>query len=310
MHAHFTHHRVLCHDAGNPQGKPVVFLHGGPGGGTSPDFRRYFDPKVYRIVVFDQRGCGKSTPHASLEENTTWELVADIERLREHLQIPRWQVFGGSWGSTLSLVYAINHPERVTELVLRGIFMLRQQELKFYYQEGSSWIYPDAFEPYLEHIPKSERHDLMTAYHKRLTSPDEKVRLAAAREWTRWEMATSKLFPDQAAIDKADDAKYALAFARIENHFFMNKGWFPQDDYILRNVDKIRHIPAVIVQGRYDSVCPVRSAFDLFRVWPESDLVIVQDAGHAAAEPGIRSELIKACDRFGSTSVSPSAKAA
>ncbi|KAM3570713.1 hypothetical protein VYU27_007237 [Nannochloropsis oceanica] len=227
-------HTLYWEESGNPQGKPVVFLHGGPGGGTAPDFRRYFDPAVYRIVIFDQRGCGRSTPHASLEENTTWDMVEDIEKLRLHLGIDRWTVFGGSWGSTLSLTYAITHPERVTELVLRGIFMLRHKELAWYYQEGASWIYPDAFEPYLEHIPEAERGDLMLAYNKRLTSPDARVRLPAAREWTRWEMATSRLIPDQVVINKADDDDFSLAFARIENHFFINRGFFPYDDWILK----------------------------------------------------------------------------
>ena len=291
-------HTLYYEQSGNPNGKPVVFLHGGPGGGTNPKCRRFFDPSVYRIVLFDQRGCGKSTPHAELTDNTTWHLVADIERLREHLGIARWQVFGGSWGSTLSLAYAQTHPDKVTELVLRGIFMLRRWELEWFYQRGCDALYPDAWEAYLAAIPETERGDLMSAYHRRLTSPDPQVRLNAARAWSVWEGATSFLYQDDAYIHGSSEDEFALAFARIECHYFVNGGFFEHDDQLLRNVDRIRRIPAVIVQGRYDVVCPMRSAWDLHRAWPEASLHVVQDAGHSAFEPGIAHELVEATDRF------------
>ncbi len=292
-------HTLYYEQSGNPDGKPVVFLHGGPGGGTNPKCRRFFDPKVYRIVLFDQRGCGQSTPHAELRENTTWDLVADIERVREHLGIDRWQVFGGSWGSTLALAYAQSHPDKVTELVLRGIFMLRRWELEWFYQKGADALYPDAWETFLNAIPEVERGDLMSAYHRRLTSNDPAVRVAAARAWSVWEGSTSYLYQDPASIGSHDEDAFALAFARIECHYFVNGGFFEQADQLLRNVDRIRKIPAVIVQGRYDVVCPLRSAWDLHRAWPEADLRIVQDAGHSAFEPGNLHELIEATDRFG-----------
>jgi proline iminopeptidase len=292
-------HTLYYEQSGNPNGKPVVFLHGGPGGGTNPKCRRFFDPAVYRIVLFDQRGCGKSTPHAELTDNTTWHLVSDIERLREHLGIAQWQVFGGSWGSTLSLAYAQTHPDKVTELVLRGIFMLRRWELEWFYQKGCDALYPDAWETYLAAIPEVERGDLMSAYHRRLTSSDAKTRLDAARAWSIWEGATSFLYQDDAFISSSGEDEFALAFARIECHYFVNGGFFEHDDQLLRNVDRIRKIPAVIVQGRYDVVCPMRSAWDLHRAWPEADLRIVQDAGHSAFEPGIAQALIEATDRFG-----------
>jgi proline iminopeptidase len=291
-------HTLYYEQCGNPNGKPVVFLHGGPGGGTNSKCRRFFDPAVYRIVLFDQRGCGKSTPHAELTDNTTWHLVSDIERLREHLGIGRWQVFGGSWGSTLALCYAQTHPDKVTELVLRGIFMLRRWELEWFYQKGCDALYPDAWETYLNAIPGVERGDLMSAYHRRLTSSDSKTRLDAARAWSVWEGATSFLYQDQSYISSSGEDEFALAFARIECHYFVNGGFFEHDDQLLRNVDRIRRIPAVIVQGRYDVVCPMRSAWDLHRAWPEADLRIVQDAGHSAFEPGIAHELIEATDRF------------
>lgn len=291
-------HEIYFEESGNPNGKPVVFLHGGPGGGTEPKQRRYFDPKAYRIVLFDQRGCGKSTPHASLEENTTWHLVGDIEKLREHLGIEKWVVFGGSWGSTLSIAYAETHPDRVLALVLRGIFLLRRQELEWFYQRGASAIYPDAWEPYEAHIPEAERGDMMAAYYKRLTSTDEKVRNDAARIWSVWEGKTSCLAPNNDLVERMAGDAFALAFARIECHYFVNGGWVEGDRGLLKNVDKIRQIPAVIVQGRYDVVCPMESAWALHRAWPEADLRIVQDAGHSAGEPGIAHELIEATDRF------------
>ena len=291
-------HTLYYEQSGNPNGKPVVFLHGGPGGGTNPKCRRFFDPFVYRIVLFDQRGCGKSTPHAELTDNTTWHRVSDIERLREHLGIARWQVFGGSWGSTLSLAYAQTHPDKVTELVLRGIFMLRRWELEWFYQKGCDALYPDAWETYLAAIPETERGDLMSAYHRRLTSADPQVRLRAARAWSVWEGATSFLYQDEGYINSSGEDEFALAFARIECHYFVNGGFFEHDDQLLRNVDRIRRIPTVIVQGRYDVVCPMRSAWDLHRAWPEAELRVVQDAGHSAFEPGITHELIEATDTF------------
>ncbi|NMW24517.1 prolyl aminopeptidase [Rhodanobacter soli] len=292
-------HTLYYEQSGNPNGKPVVFLHGGPGGGTNAKCRRFFDPAVYRIVLFDQRGCGKSTPHAELTDNTTWDLVADIERVREHLGIDRWQVFGGSWGSTLALAYAQTHPDKVSEMVLRGIFMLRRWELEWFYQKGCDALYPDAWETYLDAIPEVERGDLMSAYHRRLTSPDARTRTDAARAWSVWEGATSFLWQDKSHIESSAEDEFALAFARIECHYFVNGGFFEHDDQLLRNVERIRNIPAVIVQGRYDVVCPLRSAWDLHRAWPEADLHIVQDAGHSAFEPGIVHELVEATDRFG-----------
>ena len=293
-------HELYYEQSGNPQGKPVVFLHGGPGGGTDPRMRRFFDPEVYRIVLFDQRGCGKSTPHASLHENTTWHLVDDIEALREHLGIAAWQVFGGSWGATLALAYAQKHPARVTELVLRGIFMLRRSELEWFYQdsEGAAALFPDLWEQYLAPIPLDERYDLIRAYYRRLTSTDAAERNAAARAWSVWEGATSFLHLNPAYVSKFEESDYAAAFARIECHYFVNGGFFEVDDQLLRDVPRIRHIPCVIVQGRYDVVCPMRSAWALHRAWPESKLVIVPDAGHSAFEPGMAKALRAACDRF------------
>jgi proline iminopeptidase len=293
-------HEIHFEESGNPRGKPVVFLHGGPGAGTNAQMRRFFNPRRYRIVLFDQRGCGKSTPHASLEDNTTWDLVADTEKLREHLGIERWQVFGGSWGSTLALAYAQKHPDRVTELVLRGIFLLRRSELEWFYQssEGAASLFPDLWEQYIAAIPEEERYDLMRAYYRRLTSTDAKERNAAARAWSIWEGATSHLRTDPGYVAKFGDADYAAAFARIECHYFVNGGFLDGDDQLLRDVPKIRHIPAVIVQGRYDVVCPMRSAWHLHRAWPEAQLVIVPDAGHSAFEPGIAKALRKATDSY------------
>ena len=290
-------HRVYFEESGNPAGKPAVFLHGGPGAGCSPKARQFFDPAHYRIVLFDQRGCGRSTPHAELADNTTWHLVADMERLREHLGIERWLVFGGSWGSTLALAYAQTHPTRVSELVLRGIFMLRRWELEWFYQAGCDALFPDAWEEYLAAIPPAERGDLISAYHRRLTSPDEATRLAAARAWSVWEGATSFLHPDPAHIASSGEDQFALAFARIECHYFVNAGFFEVDGQLLRDAHRLRGIPATIVQGRYDVVCPLRSAWDLHCAWPEADLRIVADAGHSAFEPGITHELVQATDR-------------
>jgi proline iminopeptidase len=291
-------HELYFEESGNPKGKPVVFLHGGPGGGTEAKHRRYFDPAAYRIVLFDQRGCGKSTPFASLEANTTWDLVVDMERLRSHLEIERWQVFGGSWGSTLALAYAETHPERVSELVLRGIFLLRDEEIRWFYQEGASWLFPDAWHEYLTHIPPDERGDLLHAYYKRLTSNDPAVRSAAAKTWSVWEGRTSCLIPNAELIARTAGDDFSLAFARIECHYFTHGGWLRGERALLANGEKIRKIPGVIVQGRYDVVCPAKSAWDLHLAWPEADLRIVPDAGHAASEPGIVHELVSATDRF------------
>ncbi len=291
-------HTIYFEESGNPDGKPVVVLHGGPGGGSIPEYRQYFDPSQWRIVMFDQRGCGKSTPHAELEENTTWDLVSDIEKLRVKLGIDQWVVFGGSWGSTLSLAYSETHPERCKGLILRGIFMLRQKELLWFYQEGTSYIFPDAWEEYVKPIPPEERHDFIAAYYKRLTSPDLTTRLEAARAWSVWEASTSKLLQDPGLMQRFGQSNFADAFARIECHYFVNKGFFEPEDQLLRNVDRIRHLPGVIVQGRYDVVCPMISAWELHRAWPEAELIVVPDAGHSMSEPGIRSALIEATDQF------------
>jgi len=291
-------HEIHYEQCGNPEGKPAVFLHGGPGGGIVPEYRQFHDPKSYRVVLFDQRGSGQSTPHASLEANTTWDLIEDIEKLREHFGIEKWQVFGGSWGSTLALAYAETHPDRVTELVLRGIFLCRPKEIKWFYQEGTSWLFPDVWEEYVKVIPENERDDMVTAYYRRLTSDDRNVRLEAARAWSIWEGTTSKLFFDPESIEKFADPTFAEAFARIECHYFMNNCFFPTDNYLLDNIAKIRHIPGVIVQGRYDVVCPMTSAWDLHRAWPEADLHITPDAGHSVLEPGNASALVAATDRF------------
>ena len=293
-------HEIYYEESGNPRGKPVVFVHGGPGGGTDPRMRCFFDPKRYRIVLFDQRGCGKSRPHASLVDNTTWHLVEDMERLREHLGIGKWLVFGGSWGSTLALAYAETHPQRVSELVLRGIFMLRRWELDWFYQNpgGAAALYPDLWEHYVEPIPPQERGDMISAYYERLTSEDEHVLQRAAKAWSVWEGATSFLRVNADYVAKFQEDSYAAAFARIECHYFINKGFFKTDHQLIEEVVRIRHIPAVIVQGRYDVVCPMKSAWDLHRAWPEADLRIVPDAGHSAFEPGNLHELISATDRF------------
>lgn len=291
-------HEIYYEESGNPKGKPAVFVHGGPGGGTEGKHRRFFDPQKYRIVLFDQRGCGKSTPYANLENNTTWDLIEDMEKLRKHLSIHHWLVFGGSWGSTLALAYAETHPEVVTELILRGIFLLRKKEIDWFYQEGCDRLFPDAWEEYLAPIPAAERKDLVAAYYKRLTSSDKKVQAEAARAWSVWEGMTSKLIPDTKFIDHYGSDEFALAFARIECHYFTNKGFFKTDNWLIENVDKIRKIPSVIVQGRYDVVCPMDSAWALHRAWPEAELVIVPDAGHSAFEPNICKGLVAAADKF------------
>ncbi|GAB2511570.1 prolyl aminopeptidase [Nocardia heshunensis] len=288
--------------SGNPDGKPAVFLHGGPGGGTSPYHRQFFDPQAYKIVVFDQRGCGQSTPHiadgASLEHNTTWHLVADIERLRTHLGVERWLVFGGSWGSTLALTYAQAHPDCVTELVLRGIFLLRRKEIDWYYNGSAGYVYPDEWEKFLAPVPEAEREqDLVEVYHRLLHSPDNALATDAAVAWSTWEGSTSSLLPHPDRVAETADPRFALAFARIENHYFVHGG-FLDEGQLLRDIDRIAHIPGVIVQGRYDVVCPATSAWDLHKAWPASELHIVPDAGHAALEPGITHHLVEATDKY------------
>ncbi len=299
-------HNLHFEEYGTPRGKPVVFLHGGPGGGIRPDYARYFHPKKWRVILFDQRGCGRSRPHAELRENTTWDLVEDIEKLRGHLEIERWCVFGGSWGSTLALAYAEKHPQRCTSLILRGIFLLRQSELHWFYQEGASHLFPEEWEKYLEPIPVRERGNLIAAYYKRLVSRDAATRRKAAKAWTLWEAATSKLVVDEEFLKSYRRARFADAFARIEAHYFINGGFLGRDDQLVRDARKIRHIPGVIVQGRYDVVCPMRSAWDLSRAWPAAELVVVPDAGHSMTEVGIRSALIDATERFAGLSDKPS----
>ncbi|MEL6493614.1 MAG: prolyl aminopeptidase [Cyanobacteria bacterium J06623_7] len=291
-------HTIHYEESGNPDGKPVIFLHGGPGGGITPMYRQYFDPHQWRIVIFDQRGCGQSTPYAELRENTTWDLVADIEKLRQKLSIDRWVVFGGSWGSTLSLAYAQTHPDRCKGLILRGIFMLRTAEIRWFYQEGANHIYPDAWQEYLKPIPLEERSDLLSAYYRRLTSEDRQVRLEAARAWSVWEASTSKLIPSPASKERFGQAEFAEAFARIECHYFVNKGFFDRENLLLENVKRIAHLPGVIVQGRYDVVCPMISAWELHQAWPSAEFIVINDAGHSVSEPGIKDALIEASDRF------------
>ena len=290
-------HQIYWERIGTPGAKPAVYLHGGPGGGMSPNQRRVFDPARYDALLFDQRGCGKSRPFASLEHNTTWDLVADIEKLREMVGVEQWLVFGGSWGSTLALAYAQTHPQRVTELVLRGIFTLRRDELLWYYQHGASLLFPDKWERFVAPIPEAERGDLMAAYRKRLVDPDREVRLAAAREWSRWEGETITLLPDPSVSTNFYDPEFALAFARIENHYFVHQGWMDEGQ-LIRDAGKLRDIPSVIVQGRYDIACPVVTAWDLHKAWPEAEFILVEGEGHALSQPGILHHLIIAADRF------------
>ncbi len=294
-------HDIYYEECGSPAGKPVAIVHGGPGGGCNPAMRRFHDPQAYRIVLFDQRGCGRSTPHASLDGNTTWDLVADMELLRTHLGIEAWQLCGGSWGSTLSLAYAETHPERVTDLVLRGIFLLRKAELDWFYQEGCSWIFPEAFEGYLAPIPAAERGNMIEAYYKRLTSSGRETQLAAARAWSVWEGTTLSLFHDQERVQKFANESYALAFARIECHYFINRGFFRSDNQLIEDVGRIAHIPGTIIHGRYDVVTPFKNAWDLAKAWPKAELRIVPDAGHALTEPGIAHVIGTATDKYASS---------
>ncbi len=291
-----TLHNIYVEESGNPEGKPVIFLHGGPGGGTEPVYRQYFDPKKWRIILFDQRGCGKSTPHAELRENTTWDLINDIEKIRTKLNIKSWVVFGGSWGSTLALSYAITHPELCRELVLRGIFLIRKKEIKWFYQEGCSFIYPEAWEKYLSPIPLEERVDMVKAYYKRLTSSNKKIRIEAAKSWATWEASTSRLMQTKKALHSFENNKVAEAFSRIECHYFINKAFFKEDNWILDNTDKIRNIPIHIVQGRYDVVCPMDSAWSLYQKIPRAKFYIIPDAGHSMLELGIQKKLIEITD--------------
>ena len=290
-------HEIYWEECGNPQGKPAVVLHGGPGGGISPFLRRLHDPSRYRIVVFDQRGCGQSTPQGALKGNTTPELVSDIEELRRYLGISRWQVVGGSWGSTLALAYAQSHPERVDELIVRGVFLGSQEEIGWFYQAGASWLFPDAWEKYVAPIPEDERHDLVAAHHRRLTGGSHEEQLASARAWSQWEGTTISLLPDATRVEKFGEERFASVFAGIESHYFVNRCFLGRDQ-IISNANKIKDIPGVIVQGRYDVVTPVRSAFQLSKVWPRARLEIVPDAGHTATEPGIADGLVRATATF------------
>lgn len=291
-------HEIYYEEVGNPKGSPIVFLHGGPGGGLSPKYRQWFDPKHYRVVLLDQRGAGLSTPYADLEENTTWDLVSDLEKLRQHLNIQQWIVFGGSWGSTLALAYAEKHPKSVKGLILRGIFLCRKKEIDWFYQDGASKIFPDFWDHYLEVIPNEERRDLVSAYHKRLTSSNQEVKMNAARAWSIWEGSTSMLKPNHDLIQRFSGDEFALAFARIECHYFMNRAFFPTDNYLIEQVHNIRHIPGEIVHGRYDVVCPIENAWDLKKAWPEVQLHIIPDAGHSAHEPGNTQKLLEITERF------------
>ena len=291
-------HEIYYEECGNPEGKPAVVLHGGPGGGISPFLRQMHDPEAYRIVVFDQRGCGQSTPHASLEDNTTWDLVADMEQLRERLGIASWQVVGGSWGSTLALAYAEAHAGRVTELILRGIFTVRKSEIDWFYQKGADQLFPDEWESYAAVIPEAERHDMLGAYHRRLTGEDQAVQIACARAWSQWEGSTLSLLPDPKRVEVFGGDRFAIAFARIECHYFFNRGFFERDGQLLADAGKLRNIPGAIIQGRYDVVTPMQTAWDLHKAWPRAELVVVPDAGHTATEPGITDAIVRATDWF------------
>jgi proline iminopeptidase len=288
-------HTLYVEEAGNPNGKPFLFLHGGPGGGISANHRRLFDPSHYRIILFDQRGAGKSRPHASLENNTTWDLVTDIETIRMHLNIDQWLVFGGSWGSTLSLAYAQRHPDRVAQLILRGIFLCRPEEIDWFYQSGTRWIFPEFWTDFIQPVPPEKRGEMVKAYYTLLTSPNEQLRLQAAKAWSKWEGATCKLKPDTQVMDHFEEASHALAMARIECHYFINHCWL-EPNQLLNEAFKIAHIPTWIIHGRYDVVCPVQNAYELSQALPDAKLQIIPDAGHAYDEPGILNALIEATE--------------
>lgn len=292
-------HRIYWEASGNPDGKPMLVVHGGPGGATNPGMRRYFDPAVWNIIMFDQRGCGRSTPNAVLEDNDTWKLIEDIERLRIQAGVEKWAVFGGSWGSTLALTYALTHPDRVESLVLRGIFLLTPSELHWFYQHGASEIFPDAWERFIEPIPKAERGDLMGAYYKRLMGDDVEERRRCAVAWSSWEGDTVSAQGPAARPDKFGDPDFAVAFARIENWYFTNRGFLPEEDWIVKSIDRIRSIPTWIVQGRFDVVTPMSGAWSLHRAWPEANFEVIADAGHASTEPGIIDGLVRATDAAG-----------
>jgi len=291
-------HSIYVEESGNKNGKPVIFLHGGPGGGISSSYRQYFDPEKWRIIMFDQRGCGKSTPFAELKENTTWDLVEDIEKIRKHLGIDSWVVFGGSWGSTLSLAYSQTHPSSCKGLILRGIFLVRKKEIDWFYQEGANNIFPDRWESFLAPIAPDKRNNLLKAYYEILTGDDHSKKIEAAKAWSTWEGSTVRLLLDENFIGDFSDEKFAEAFARIECHYFMNNCWFDSDNYLIENIDKIRNIPAVIVHGRYDIICPVVQAWDLHKAWPEADFHIIPDAGHSIYEEGIKNKLIEYTDKY------------
>ncbi|MVW74545.1 prolyl aminopeptidase [Pseudomonas xionganensis] len=290
-------HVLYVDESGSPDGLPVVFIHGGPGAGCDAASRRYFDPNLYRIVTFDQRGCGRSTPHASLEHNTTQALIADMEQIREQLGIDKWVLFGGSWGSTLALAYAQAHPQRVHGLILRGIFLCRPEEFHWFYQEGASRLFPDYWEDYLAPIPPEERGGLMQAFYKRLTGPDQIAQMHAAKAWSTWEGRTATLRPNPQVVDRFSDSHRALSIARIECHYFVNNA-FLEPNQLLRDMPKIAHLPGVIVHGRYDVICPLDNAWALHQAWPNSELQIIRDAGHSAAETGITDALVRAADEL------------
>ena len=291
-------HEIYFEQCGNPKGKPVIFLHGGPGGGCGSSSRRFFNPKKYRIILFDQRGCGRSKPHTFLEDNTTWHLIEDIESIRERLDIKKWLVFGGSWGSTLAIAYAQKHPKNVSQMVLRGIFMLRKKELQWFYQYGASEMYPEAWQGFLKEIPENERGDLIESYRKIFYGDDEEKKLSAAKAWSKWEASCSFINYNPNAVKESINAEFALAFALIENHYFINKGFLDYENQLLDNIDIIRDIPSIIIQGRYDVVCPPTTAYELYSRWPESELVIAPFSGHSAFEKEITHELIKATNKF------------
>jgi len=289
-------HEIYYEECGKRGGKPAVILHGGPGGAINSTMRRFYDPSRWRMMLFDQRGCGKSRPNASLDDNTTWALIDDIERLRVRMGVERWSVFGGSWGSTLALAYAIRHPERVESLILRGVFLLTQRELRWFYQDGASMLFPDAWARFLEPIPPEERHDLMGAYHRRLTSADRAVQSRAAAAWSQWEGDTISLRGPEARPSKFNEVDFAVAFARIECHYFVNGGFFDEDGWLLKNVDRIKDIPGWIVQGRFDVVTPLEAAWSLKQAWTKAQFDIIWDAGHASTEPGVIDGLVRATD--------------
>ena len=293
-------HTIYIEESGNKNGKPVIFLHGGPGGGVDPKYRRYFNPDKWRIIMFDQRGCGKSTPFAELKENTTWDLVDDIEKIRKHLSIDRWVVYGGSWGSTLSLAYSQTYPDSCKALILRGIFLVRKKEIHWFYQEGASKIFPDDWQSFIAPIPIEKRDNLLEAYYNLLIGKDSSKKIEAAKAWSTWEGSTVRLIQDKDFIGDFSDEKFAEAFARIESHYFMNNAWFNSDNHLIENVDKIRHIPTVIVHGRYDVICPVENAWELHQAWPESELHIIPDAGHSIFEEGIKDKILEYTEKFSS----------